>query len=176
MWNAASVRLISVKAPVADAIQPQKKKPLSNGPGFKEFLVAGKNIPAQTSPENVPYLSTLDYNGHGRKVFFEVYGCQMNVNDTEIVWAILKENDYEKAKNIEEANVVLVVTCAIREGAEDRVCVADTLICIWSGILWFFVLDLASVEEFGKHKEEEDKKRSVASHYEWLSEAKNLFF
>lgn len=66
VWNGASVRLISVKPPVADVIQPQKKKPPSNGPGLKEFLVAGKNIPAQTSPENVPYLSTLDYNGHGR--------------------------------------------------------------------------------------------------------------
>lgn len=108
------------------AVKPNSKLPLK-GPGLKEFLIAGKNsFVAQANPitpENaIPYLEELDYSGHGRKVFFEVYGCQMNVNDTEIVWSILKDNDYEKADSADAADVVLLMTCAIREKAESKVC------------------------------------------------------
>lgn len=100
-----------------------KKSKLAKGPGLKEFLIAGKNLPINPSytSENVPYLNAKDYSGNGRKVFFEVYGCQMNVNDTEIVWSILKDNAYVKVDDIKQADVVLVVTCAIREGAESKV-------------------------------------------------------
>lgn len=97
----------------------------SKGPGLKEFLIAGKNLPASsdivTTAEAIPYLSVADYDGHGRKVFFEVYGCQMNVNDTEVVWAILKKNGYVKVDSAENADVVLLITCAIREKAESKV-------------------------------------------------------
>lgn len=54
-------------------------------------------------------------------VYFEVYGCQMNVNDTDIIWSILKDVGYLKTESIQEADVILVVTCAIREGAETKV-------------------------------------------------------
>jgi len=54
-------------------------------------------------------------------VYFEVYGCQMNVNDTDIIWSILKDVGYMKTESIQEADVILVVTCAIREGAETKV-------------------------------------------------------
>lgn len=54
-------------------------------------------------------------------VCFKVYGCQMNVNDTEIIWSILKNNGYKKTDNLEEADVVLIVTCAIRESAELKI-------------------------------------------------------
>lgn len=98
----------------------------AKGPGLKEFLIAGKNsLVAQTNPivpENtIPYLNEFDYNGRGRKVFFEVYGCQMNVNDTEIVWSILKDNGYKKVDSADTADVVLLMTCAIREKAESKV-------------------------------------------------------
>lgn len=45
----------------------------------------------------------------------------MNVSDTEIAWSVLKDHGYVRAQEIEEADVVLVMTCAIREGAEDKV-------------------------------------------------------
>lgn len=54
-------------------------------------------------------------------VYFEVYGCQMNVNDADIIWSILKDVGYIKTESIQEADVILVVTCAIREGAETKV-------------------------------------------------------
>lgn len=98
----------------------------TNGPGLKEFIVGGKHLfVAQsnpiTPPDTIPYLNEIDYSGNGRKVFFEVYGCQMNVNDTEIVWSILKDNNYIKVDSPDEANVVLLITCAIRDKAERKV-------------------------------------------------------
>jgi tRNA A37 methylthiotransferase MiaB len=59
-----------------------------------------------------------------KKVFLEVYGCQMNTNDAEIVYGILSkcsEPKYEKCNNISEADVVLLMTCAIRENAETKI-------------------------------------------------------
>ena len=56
-----------------------------------------------------------------KKVYIETYGCQMNVADSELVVTILNEKDYNLTKNIEEADVILVNTCAVREHAEQRV-------------------------------------------------------
>ncbi len=56
-----------------------------------------------------------------KKFFVETYGCQMNVSDSEIVIALLQKDGYESAPSAEEADVVLINTCAIRENAEDRV-------------------------------------------------------
>lgn len=101
----------------------EKLEQLSNQPGLKDFLIAGKNVTVkyQENETTIPYLDDVDINGNGRKVFFEVYGCQMNVNDTEVVWSILRNNGYKKADNIDQADVVLLITCAIREKAETRV-------------------------------------------------------
>lgn len=55
------------------------------------------------------------------KVYIETYGCQMNVNDSEVVASILQANGYGLTENIEDADVILVNTCSIRENAETRV-------------------------------------------------------
>jgi tRNA-2-methylthio-N6-dimethylallyladenosine synthase len=55
------------------------------------------------------------------KVYIETYGCQMNFADTEIVLGILKNKGYSVAKSIEEADVVLLNTCSIRDNAEQRI-------------------------------------------------------
>lgn len=55
------------------------------------------------------------------KVYIETYGCQMNLADTEIVLGILQNNGYGVTKSLEEADVVLVNTCSIRENAEQRI-------------------------------------------------------
>ncbi|XP_035391679.1 mitochondrial tRNA methylthiotransferase CDK5RAP1-like [Electrophorus electricus] len=56
-----------------------------------------------------------------RKVYFETYGCQMNVNDTEIAWSILQKGGYVRTHELSEADVVLLVTCSIREKAEQTI-------------------------------------------------------
>lgn len=57
----------------------------------------------------------------GRKVYIESYGCQMNFSDSEIVASILAEKGFNTTRNLEEADVVFVNTCSIREKAEQTV-------------------------------------------------------
>lgn len=54
------------------------------------------------------------------KIFFKTYGCQMNENDTEAMMGLLKEVGYEITFNMEEADVVIINTCAVRKKAEDK--------------------------------------------------------
>ena len=56
-----------------------------------------------------------------KKLYIETYGCQMNVVDSEVVVAILQKQEYEVTEKIEEADLVLVNTCSIRDNAEQRV-------------------------------------------------------
>ena len=56
-----------------------------------------------------------------RRVYIETYGCQMNVSDTELMTGVLKKAGFRTAIGVEDADVVLLNTCAIRERAEERV-------------------------------------------------------
>jgi tRNA-2-methylthio-N6-dimethylallyladenosine synthase len=56
-----------------------------------------------------------------KKLYLESYGCQMNFSDSEVVASILSEDGYGTTRNLEEADVVLINTCSIRENAEVRV-------------------------------------------------------
>lgn len=55
------------------------------------------------------------------KVYIETYGCQMNVADTEIVLGVLKKQGYVSSDSAENADVILLNTCSIRENAEQRI-------------------------------------------------------
>jgi len=55
------------------------------------------------------------------KVYFETYGCAMNFNDTELVAGILKKDHYEITADINEASLIFVNTCSIRDNAEQRI-------------------------------------------------------
>jgi tRNA-2-methylthio-N6-dimethylallyladenosine synthase len=59
--------------------------------------------------------------GYRKKFYIESYGCQMNFSDSEIVASILFQNGYGATKNFEEADLVLLNTCSIREKAEQTV-------------------------------------------------------
>lgn len=59
--------------------------------------------------------------GNNRKLFIESYGCQMNFSDSEIVAAILQKEGYNTTQNLEDADLVLVNTCSIRDKAEQTV-------------------------------------------------------
>ena len=56
-----------------------------------------------------------------RKVYIETYGCQMNVNDTEVIFSILAKAGYERTENMEEADVLIANTCSVRDNAEQRI-------------------------------------------------------
>lgn len=76
----------------ADQVQDEKKQ--------------GQALLTEARPENT------------KKVYIESYGCQMNLNDSEIVASILSEQGYNTTFLMEEADLVLVNTCSIREKAE----------------------------------------------------------
>ncbi len=73
------------------------------------------------SPNIYTETETIESQSAGLKVFMETYGCQMNVNDSEVVLSILKQNGYINTSVMEEADVILINTCAIRDNAEKRV-------------------------------------------------------
>jgi tRNA-2-methylthio-N6-dimethylallyladenosine synthase len=54
-------------------------------------------------------------------VYIETYGCQMNVSDTELMLGKLTASGYESVEQPDEADVILINTCAIRDHAEQRV-------------------------------------------------------
>lgn len=57
----------------------------------------------------------------GRKFYIESYGCQMNFSDSEIVASILQGEGLSATRNFEEADLILINTCSIREKAEQTV-------------------------------------------------------
>ena len=56
-----------------------------------------------------------------KKLYIESYGCQMNFSDSEVVAAIMSKKGYNTTRNIDDADVVLINTCSIRDNAEKRV-------------------------------------------------------
>ncbi|WP_179385742.1 tRNA (N6-isopentenyl adenosine(37)-C2)-methylthiotransferase MiaB [Allomuricauda sp. ARW1Y1] len=65
---------------------------------------------------------SLDSNqSNGRKLYIESYGCQMNFSDSEIVASILAKEGFNTTQNLDDADLVLVNTCSIREKAEQTV-------------------------------------------------------
>lgn len=59
--------------------------------------------------------------GDGLQLYIETYGCQMNVNDSEVVLSILQNEGYRYTEDIAAADVILVNTCSIRDNAEQRI-------------------------------------------------------
>ena len=67
------------------------------------------------------YLHIERQKNAGKTYFIETYGCQMNVADSEIVETVLDSVGYSQAESGEDADILLVNTCAIREGAEQKI-------------------------------------------------------
>lgn len=59
--------------------------------------------------------------GFGRNFYLRTYGCQANERDGEIILGIFEKLGYTRVFDVENADVILLNTCAIREGAEDKV-------------------------------------------------------
>ncbi|CAL9704414.1 unnamed protein product [Knipowitschia caucasica] len=95
---------------------------LAKGPRFPDFIREVSPIKPTTTaldeePEDVSYVYDVN-KAKSSKVYFETYGCQMNVSDTDIAMSILQKSGYQRTQSISQADVVLLVTCSIREKAE----------------------------------------------------------
>ncbi|MFO7769038.1 MAG: tRNA (N6-isopentenyl adenosine(37)-C2)-methylthiotransferase MiaB [bacterium] len=73
--------------------------------------------PIETSP--LPGLSRAAVKAP--RVYIETYGCQMNVNDSELIGGILREAGCRLVGHPDEADLILLNTCAVRENAEQRI-------------------------------------------------------
>ncbi|XP_062445292.1 mitochondrial tRNA methylthiotransferase CDK5RAP1 [Rhea pennata] len=95
---------------------------LAAGPDLRHFLAGAAPPPGgpQPLPEPGPCVAAGPAPAP-RKVYLETYGCQMNVNDTEIAWAILQKSGYTRTKALDKADVILLVTCSVREKAEQAI-------------------------------------------------------
>ena len=73
------------------------------------------------SPQGAAHVSPVTVTGAARKVYIESYGCQMNFSDSEIVASILQKEGFDTTDRLEEADVVFLNTCSIRDKAEQTV-------------------------------------------------------
>jgi tRNA-2-methylthio-N6-dimethylallyladenosine synthase len=59
--------------------------------------------------------------GKARRLYIESYGCQMNFSDSEIVTAVMQENGFDTTATPENADLIFLNTCAIRDNAEQKI-------------------------------------------------------
>ena len=95
-------------------------------PTLKEFMKTAEQRPTQPHVEEtealLPDYLQLDRTANkGQSYFIETHGCQMNVADSEIVQTVLEGSGFHQAVDAETADILLLNTCAIREGAEQKI-------------------------------------------------------
>ncbi|QKG84512.1 tRNA (N6-isopentenyl adenosine(37)-C2)-methylthiotransferase MiaB [Kroppenstedtia pulmonis] len=89
------------------------------GPDLKAAKKRGKEAIEVLDFEAIP--DEMRKIGVGKRYMIKTYGCQMNVHDSETIAGILEAMGYKGTDSEEEASVILINTCAIRENAEDKV-------------------------------------------------------
>ncbi len=74
--------------------------------------------------ENVDYIyetPQITDNFQGKKYYIRTYGCQMNVHDSEEISQLLENIGFEETKEMNNADLIILNTCAVRENAHDKV-------------------------------------------------------
>lgn len=115
--------------PTTDSTQTFSSRTPADGKTLADFITGtasladARQTPQQVSPAEVfPTVQTIiNAQAQRRLVYVQTMGCQMNVSDSEVVLSILHEAGYDQTSVLTEADVVLINTCAIREGAEKRI-------------------------------------------------------
>ena len=88
-------------------------------PNFKEAMKRTKEeIKVLREEYNIP--DSVKEIGKNKKYFIKTYGCQMNEHDSEMISAILEDMKYTKTDDYEDADLIILNTCAIRENAHNK--------------------------------------------------------
>ncbi|REE94502.1 tRNA-2-methylthio-N6-dimethylallyladenosine synthase [Paenibacillus taihuensis] len=112
-------------------------KVLKEADGKTTYRINGRDITVNAAPNHkeekrrgkeeiqVHYESSIPAElkqlGHGKLYHITTYGCQMNEHDTEVMKGMFEEMGYRATADRNQADVILLNTCAIRENAEDKV-------------------------------------------------------
>ncbi len=89
-------------------------------PNLKDAKVrTNKEVAIKTNEYYID--SELEKIGKGKKYFVKTYGCQMNEHDSENIKAILEDMNFIETDTMENADIILLNTCAIRENAHNKV-------------------------------------------------------
>ena len=80
-----------------------------------------KEIDEHRQGEATIVKSNTKAKSNGKTLYLESYGCAMNFSDSEVVASIMTEKGYTTTSDVEEADIILINTCSIRENAESRV-------------------------------------------------------
>ncbi|AFL85926.1 tRNA-N(6)-(isopentenyl)adenosine-37 thiotransferase enzyme MiaB [Belliella baltica DSM 15883] len=84
-----------------------------------ENIIKDIDIISAEEAQACDYKTTEDENtGKAKKLYIESYGCQMNFSDSEIVASIMKDNGFDTTSDFQQADVIFLNTCSIREKAE----------------------------------------------------------
>jgi tRNA-2-methylthio-N6-dimethylallyladenosine synthase len=87
-----------------------------------ENIIKDIDILSPEEAQATDYKTTEDLNtGKQKKLYIESYGCQMNFSDSEIVASIMKDNGYDTTSDFEQADVIFLNTCSIRDKAEQTI-------------------------------------------------------
>ncbi len=90
-----------------------------NLPDLKEAKVrTNKEIKIIRDDYKVP--ENMEKIGEGKKYYLKTYGCQMNVHDSENIKAILEDMSFKETIEMEDADIIILNTCAIRENAHNK--------------------------------------------------------
>ena len=91
-----------------------------NLPNLKDARVRGKHK-VEVKREDYVIPEAVGNIGENKKYCILTYGCQMNVHDSENIAAIMEDMQYRKTDDMQDADIIIINTCAIRENAHNKV-------------------------------------------------------